>query len=214
MATLLACPFCRTMYRRGEGASCAVCGVPLVPFASLPPSADALAEEPPLAPLLPEDEPLPWSYWARGRGLLLALSVLGFGLFFAPWVRIELPETAVRSGFELARGRAGWLWGGATGWLVLIPLVWTRRTIYKLRGIRPIAVAFAAMTLGEVALMVAMPPQGRYVPVEIHWAFGLYASALVSAAATVTALLLGGSLPPLPAAPAPAAGSDEHRILH
>jgi hypothetical protein len=139
---------------------------------------------------------------------------LGFGFFCARGVRHEPPQPAGRWGFELARARAGWLWGGATGWLVLIPLVWTRRTIYKLRGIRPIAVAFAAMTLGEVALMVAMPPQGRYVPVEIHWAFGLYASALVSAAATVTALLLGGSLPPLPAAPAPAAGSDEHRILH
>lgn len=214
MATLLACPFCRTLYRRGEGPSCAVCGVALVPFERLPPSADALAEEPPLMPLLPEDEPLPWSYWARGRGLLLVLSVLGVALFFAPWVRIERPDIAVRSGFELARGRAGWLWGGATGWLVLIPLVFTRRTIYKLRGIRPIAVAFSAMTLGEIALMVAMPPRGRYVPVEIHWAFGLYASAVVSAVATVTAVLLGGSLPPLPATPSEAVRSDERRILH
>jgi len=214
MATLLACPFCRTLYRRGEGASCAVCGVALVPFERLPPSADALAEEPPLMPLLPEDEPLPWSYWARGRGLLLVLSVLGVALFFAPWVRIERPDIAVRSGFELARGRAGWLWGGATGWLVLIPLVFSRRTIYKLRGIRPIAVAFSAMTLGEIALMVAMPPRGRYVPVEIHWAFGLYASAFVSAVATVTAVLLGGSLPPLPAAPSAGVTSDERRILH
>ena len=214
MGTLLACPFCRTMYQRGEGTSCSVCGVALVPFERLPPSADALAEEPPLMPVLPEDEQLPWSYWARGRGLLLVLSVAGFALFFAPWVRIELPEVAVRSGFELARGRAGWLWGGATGWLVLIPLVWTRRTIYKLRGIRPIAVAFSAMTLGEIALMVAMPPRGRYVPVEIHWAFGLYASALVSAVATVTALLLGGSLPALPNTTTVASGSDDRRILH
>lgn len=165
-------------------------------------------------PVLPEDEPLPWSYWARGRGLLLVLSVAGFALFFAPWVRIELPEVAVRSGFELARGRAGWLWGGATGWLVLIPLVWTRRTIYKLRGIRPIAVAFSAMTLGEIALMVAMPPRGRYVPVEIHWAFGLYASAAVSAVATLTAVLLGGSLPALPSSTATASGSEDRRLLH
>jgi len=214
MGTLLACPFCRTLYRRGEGTSCAVCSVALVPFERLPPSADALAEEPPLMPVLPEDEPLPWSYWPRGRGLLIVLSVLGAALFFVPWVRIELPEIAVRSGFELARGRAGWLWGGATGWLVLIPLVFTRRTIYKLRGIRPIAVAFSAMTLGEIALMVAMPPRGRYVPVEIHWAFGLYASAAVSAVATVTALLLGGSLPPLPVAPSAGVSSDDRRILH
>lgn len=216
MAALLACPFCRTLYRRGEGTSCTVCGVALVPFERLPPSADALAEEP-LVPVMPEDELLPWSYWGRGRGPLLLLSAIGLAFFFLPWVRIEMPEITVRSGFELARGRAGWLWGGATGWLVLLPLVWTRRTIYKLRGIRPIAIAFSAMTLGEIALMVAMPPRGRYVPVEIHWAFGLYGSALVSLTATACALVLGGSLPPLPAptpAPSESAGSDHARTLH
>jgi hypothetical protein len=213
MAALLACPFCRTLYRRGEGSSCNVCGVALMPLERLPPSADALAEEP-LVPTLPEDELLPWSYWRRGRGALLVLAVLGLALFFVPWVRIELPEVALRSGFELARGRAGWLWGGATGWLVLIPLVWSRRTIYKLRGIRPIAVAFSAMTLGEVALMVAMPPRARYVPVEIHWAFGLYASALVSLLAAGFALVLGGALPPLPARANDEPERAETRTLH
>jgi len=213
MAALLACPFCRTLYRRGEGSSCNVCGVALLPLERLPPSADALAEEP-LVPVLPEDELLPWSYWQRGRGALLVLAVLGLALFFVPWVRIELPEVALRSGFELARGRAGWLWGGATGWLVLIPLVWSRRTIYKLRGIRPIAVAFSAMTLGEVALMVALPPRARYVPVEIHWAFGLYASALVSLAATGFAVVLGGALPPLPARADDEPERPETRTLH
>ncbi len=213
MAALLACPFCRTLYRRGEGSHCNVCGVALMPLERLPPSADALAEEP-LVPVMPEDELLPWSYWRRGRGAVLVLAALGLALFFVPWVRIELPEVALRSGFELARGRAGWLWGGATGWLVLIPLVWSRRTIYKLRGIRPIAVAFSAMTLGEVALMVAMPPRARYVPVEIHWAFGLYASAIVSLLATAVAFVLGGALPPLPARAQEEPEQAETRTLH
>lgn len=212
MAALLACPFCRTLYRRGEETRCTVCGVPLVAFERLPPSADALAEEP-LVPLHPQDERLPWNYWLRGRGLLLVLAALGLASFFAPWVRLELPEVAVRSGFELARGRAGWLWGGATGWLVLLPLVWTRRTIYKLRGIRPIAVAFSAMTLGEVLLMVALPPRGRYVPVELHWAYGFYASGVVSALATVTAFFLGGAVPQVPPRE-PDPGADDRRILH
>jgi hypothetical protein len=213
MAALLACPFCRTMYRRGEGKTCTVCGVALVPFERLPPSADALAEEP-LVPVMPEDELLPWSYFPRGRGALLLLSAVGLACFFLPWVRIELPETALRSGFDLARGRAGWLWGGATGWLVLLPLVSTRRTIYKLRGIRPIAIAFSAMTAGEILLMMALPPRGRYVPVEIHWALGLYASLAVSLAATGVALVLGGSVPSLPVAPRADDGHGKRRTLH
>jgi len=212
MAGLLACPFCRAMYRQGEGTTCSVCGVKLVPFERLPPSADALAEEP-LVAVLPEDERLPWYYAGRGRGPLLALAALGLLLFFAPWVNIELPDGAVRSGFELARGRAGWLWGGATGWLVLLPLVATRRSIHQLRGARPIAVAFSAMTLGEVLMLVSRPPQGRLVPIEIHWSWGLYASAIVSLAAAIVSVLLGGKLPPLPVAASPDA-SSAGKTLH
>jgi hypothetical protein len=195
--SLLSCPFCRTLYRHNEGTTCAVCGVKLVPFEKLPPSADALAEEP-LVAVLPEDERFPWHYPGRGRGPLLVLAALGLALFFAPWVEIAMPDGVVRSGFELARGRAGWLWGGATGWFVLLPLVATRRSIHQLRGARPIAVAFSAMTLGEVLMLVSRPPQGRLVPIEIHWSWGLYASALVSLVAAVVSLFLGGKLPKIP----------------
>jgi len=189
------------MYERSEAELCVVCGMKLVPFARLPPSADALAEEPPLAPTLPEDELLPYGYLGRGRGALLGLAVLGIALFFAPWVAIEIPENVVRTGFDLARGRAGWLWGGVTGWFILLPLVFTRRTIYKLRGIRPIAVAFSAMTLGEVILLISMPPTARRVPLELHFAWGIYASGAASLAGFLCSIWLGGSLPPLPDPP-------------
>ncbi len=198
MAGLVACPFCRTMYERSEAQLCAVCGMKLVPFARLPPSADALAEEPPLVPALPEDELLSYGYLGRGRGALLALSVAGIALFFSPWVAIEIPESVVRTGFDLARGRAGWLWGGVTGWFILLPLVFTRRTIYKLRGVRPIAVAFSAMTLGEVLVLLSLPPPVRRVPLELHFTWGIYASGLVSFAGLICSLWLGGRLPPLP----------------
>lgn len=212
MPRLLACPFCRTIYKTGEATTCAVCGVKLVAFEKLPPSADALAEEP-LLPVLPEDERLPWHYAGRGRGALLGLAVLGLALFFAPWVEIAMPDGVVRSGFELARGRAGWLWGGVTGWFVLLPLVATRRSIHQLRGARPIAVAFSAMTLGEVLMLVSRPPQGRLVPVEIHWSWGLYASAAVSLAAALVSLFLGGKLPRLPA-PSAAEASSAGKTIH
>jgi hypothetical protein len=60
-----------------------------------------------------------------------------------------------------------------------------------------------------------MPPRGRYVPVEIHWAFGFYASALVSLLAAGVSLVLGGSLPPLPEPREKDTGSTlDRRTLH
>jgi hypothetical protein len=216
MAALLACPFCRTLYRRGEGTTCAVCGVKLVPFERLPPSVEAeseAADGEDQVPVLPEDERLGWNDFKRGRGALLALSALGFALFFMPWVAIEMPEDVVRSGYDLARGRAGWLWGGATGWLVLFPLVWSRRTIRSMLGARPISAMLAAMTLFEVCMLVLLPPRGGRLPVEIHWAWGLYASAVVSLVAAVVAMRFGGTLPPLSTEP-PSSESSPKRILH
>ncbi len=195
-----------------------MCGVKLVPFERLPPSADALAEdEPPLEPTLPEDVVRPWNEFDRGRGALVLLAAVGLALFFAPWVEIRMPEDEIRSGFELARGRAGFLWGGACAFFVLIPLVWTRRTITALRGVRPVCAVFSVMTLGEVSMLVWFSPQPGRVPLEFHWAWGLAASGAVSFVAFLISLRLGGSLPPLPI-PAPGAESEPEssrgRTLH
>jgi hypothetical protein len=150
-------------------------------------------------PRLPEDQPLPWSAWGRGRGLLLALAVLGLVSFFLPWVELTFPEHEFRSGFDLARGRAGWLWGGAVGWFVVVPLVLSRRTIAAMRGVRPVTAVFCVMTLAEVLMLVLVPPTApRAVPMAFEWAFGLYISGAVSGAGALVALFFGGPLPPLP----------------
>lgn len=197
-AVLRACPFCRTLYRADEGADCADCGVALVPMNTLGPSHEAALEDPALA-VLPEDEELRWDDFRRGRGALLLLSALGLVLFFCPWVEIIVPETAVRSGFDLARGRAGWLWGGAASYFVLIPLVWTRRTISRMRGVRVVTCLLAVMTLSEVAMMLIFTPTGHgMVPLRLEWMWGFFASGLVSLAATIVAFRFGGALPPLP----------------
>jgi hypothetical protein len=211
---LLACPFCRVLYRQGETETCPECGLTLVSLERLPPSDDALHEEAPEA-RLPEDEPLPWSAWGRGRAALLALALLGLATFFLPWVELTFPEQEFRSGFELARGRAGWLWGGAVGWFVLIPLVLSRRTIAAMRGVRPITALFCALTLGEVLMLVLVPPTAPLqLRMTYEWAFGLYLSGGVSAVGTVTALFFGGSLPPLPLGVEPVLESSEGRTLH
>src|SRR5262245_53014782 len=106
MAALFACPFCRTLYPSGETTTCTVCGVALVRFERLPPSAEAASEaaehdaEP---PVLPEDERRAWNDFRRGRGALLALGILGLALFFVPWLAFEKPEALIESGYDLAR---------------------------------------------------------------------------------------------------------------
>lgn len=203
VARLLACPFCRELFPEGETTNCPECSVSLESMSKLPPSLDALAdeiEEGHVTP--PEHRVLPWSYFGRSRGLLLALACLGLLSFFWPWVEVRAPEALSLSGFDLARGRAGWLWGGAVGWFILIPLVWTRRSIAKMRGVRVIAALFAALTLVEVVMMIALPPQSSHLrPVEIAWSFGIYASGLISLAGIVAAVRFGGSVRDLPALP-------------
>jgi hypothetical protein len=149
----------------------------------------------PEAELPVEHRPFPWRNFGRGRGPLLALSVLGLAAFFLPWVSVSRPEDMVLCGFDLARGRAGWLWGGATGFFVLLPLLWTRRTIAQLRGARAIATLFAAMTWLEIAVLLAFPPRRGMIPIEFEWRFGLYTSAALSLIATAVALRLGGRIP-------------------
>jgi hypothetical protein len=198
MAALRACPFCRKLYTSGEAASCPECEVALVPMSQLPPSLDALAEEEPGQLVFPENQPLPATYMGRGRGALLALSALGLVAFFLPWVELTAPETVVYSAFDLARGRAGFLWGGATAWLVMIPLVITRRTIARMRGVRIVTVMFAAMTVTEALMLWLMPPRRGLAPLELHFRYGLYLSGAISLVGMAVAARFGGSLDNLP----------------
>jgi len=199
MAALQACPFCRKLFTSEEARSCPECDIALVAMSQLPPSLDALEDEAAAGQLtLPEDQLLPPRYLGRGRGALVLLAVLGLGAFFLPWVELRAPEQVVYSAFDLARGRAGWLWGGVTAWLVLIPLVMTRRTISRLRGVRVIAVLFAMMTLSEVLMLLLIPPRRGPTPLELHFRYGLFVSGAISLVASAVAARLGGSLDKLP----------------
>lgn len=199
MAALRACPFCRKLYTSGEGKTCTDCDVALVAMSQLPPSLDALEDEVEEGKItFPEDQPIPTSYMGSGRGALLALSVLGLAGFFLPWVQLEAPESVVYSAFDLARGRAGFLWGGATAWLVMIPLVLTRRTINRMRGVRIVTAMFAAMTFTEALMLWLLPPHRGKVPLELHFRYGLFLSAAISLVGVVVAARFGGSLDKLP----------------
>lgn len=198
-AELLACPFCRQLFPSGEAVACPECGIALKPLAKLPPSHDALAEDPP--EVVPAHMvTLPWTYAGRGRGLIAALAVLGFAAFFAPWVRERAPDVLTYSGFELGL-RIRWIWAAGIAYLVLLPLVLSRRTVHAMRGAR-VAVGFlAGVVVVTVAVRLLFVPTGSILrPVRYEWGWGLYTCGAFALAIVGAALRFGGPLENLPVA--------------
>lgn len=196
MRGLVACPFCREMFRPGEAKSCPVCGVDLLKVEKLPKPKvhDDEAAPPPPA----DEETLPWTYVARGRGALVVTALMGLVGFIMPWIHQSLPEPMTLTGPELAH-RLGWMWAPAIAWMVMIPLVLSRRSIYRMRGAR-VAVAFlAAMALLTVAVRVlTVPHSTAIIPVRVTFGAGIYVTAITSAIALALASIFGGRIDDLP----------------
>jgi hypothetical protein len=188
---LVACPFCREMFEKGEARTCPVCAMELADFDKLPPSLDATEDG---VPTLPEHEVLPFDYWKRGRGALVVLAVVGLACFFLPWIHMTLPENVNISGFDLAR-KLGWSWGAAVAWVVLVPTIASRRTIAQLRGARVAAAFLSLFPAITVAIFLLRPVHGgRLVHVELTYTWAMYASLAISLLATAFSLRLGGSV--------------------
>lgn len=195
MATLLACPFCRELYTPSEGDRCPHCGLLLVDLAGLPPSLEA-RQEAEAAGLLdpPEFQRQAFWYLGRGRGALAAAAASGLVCFVAPWVHLERPEQVTLSGLDLAKAGVPWLFGGAIGWFLLLPLVWSRRSVAELQSVRIIATALSALTTIEAAFLLVRPPlESRYYSSGLEYGWGLYASLLVSLVALYFGATLGGT---------------------
>ena len=220
---LVGCPFCRELFTEGEAEACPVCGMPLSPVGKLPMSYEArvaLAAE--LAEVPPEDRTVPWTYWRRQRGALLVIAIAGLTVFFAPWVELHRPDEIILSGFDLARARGTWFFGAAIGWFVMIPLVVTRRTVYKMRGVRIITAMFAALSVVESSELLLRPPHGsRFVPLSFDWGWGLYATLALGIVGMICGARFGGRVDDIDARellPAKLADlspdESEERMLH
>lgn len=197
VAQIFACPFCREMWSEDEGVTrCPDCGVDLLPLHEMPPSAESRLEREAEVERIPEEfRKRGWFDPGRGRGLLVLLALLGLFGFFQPWFVLRKPDELVLSGYLIARHFAGWVWAGAVGWFILIPLVITRRTIASMHGVRAVCVFFASMTAGEILVLANVSPTSKvHVPIDFGWAWGLFFSALVSIFGTIVALGFGGPL--------------------
>ena len=215
---LLACPFCRELFDSSEAEQCPECDIPLAPLERLPPSLEVIEEQAAeWEQNPPEDQRLSWLDLSQGRGLLLGIAVCSLLCFWlAPWVDVTSPTTATRSGYSLARGPIGWLWGGAVAWGVSLALVLSRRSVNQMRGIRPILILFAAMTASEIVLLVFLSPKGNVqVRYAYEWAWGLYASLALSVAGIVAGLRFGGAeLAPPPPSLGPVTRDERTQLLH
>jgi hypothetical protein len=187
---LLACPFCRELFDRRENKACAVCGVALIPFDKLPPSSEATSEDG--VPESPEVQELPNTYLGRGRGVLVAVAMLGLVAFVLPWVKVTLPDIVDYSGLELGK-RLGWVWGAGVAWVVLVPTVFSRRSIMTMRGARLAAAFLGAVPGATTLLLLLRPPHAsRGVPLRFTFGPGLFATLALSVAAVAAGVLFGG----------------------
>jgi hypothetical protein len=186
---LVACPFCRELFSRDETDVCPHCDLSVVALESLGPSAEALAEMPPLEQ---GDETLPWLSTAGQRGAVWLGSALGLGAFFAPWFAIEHPDEVMFSGLDLARGNAPWLWGGAIGYFLIFPLLLSRRTLNDLKRIRVITTTFAIMTACEVFVLWMKPPlESSYFRSGLEFMPAFGASGILSLLTAAASTFLG-----------------------
>jgi len=199
------------MFDRNERRTCSVCGVPLVPWKKLAPPGPAFraargsasgassgasggasneGDDELVDP--PEHRLLPLFSVGRGRALLMGIALLGLVAFFAPWVHLTMPDRVDYSGFALSR-RLGWTWGAAVAWFVLLPTVFTRRSIMQMRGARVAATFLSAIPGITAAILLLEPPHGVHgVPLRFTFGAGLYASLILSVAGVVLGMLFGG----------------------
>jgi hypothetical protein len=206
---LVACPFCREMFEEGEEETCPICGVALTEFSKLP-KATHLHDEFDDVPLAPEHEPLRATYMGRGKGLLAVVALMGFAVFFLPWIRMHLPYELSISGFDLARGRLGWVWASGVAWVVLVPTILSRRSIFQMRGARVAAAFLSAIPGVTVAILLARPPSGGMVALRFDYGWPIVATLIASILATAISLRLGGRVDDIKVARGTSKGQELH----
>lgn len=193
MRTLLACPFCREMFDATEAKKCPDCGLALKRLEDLP-KAKVIGGE--VEEVSPDEETLPWTYLGRARGALVAVGAAGIGAFLLPWSHEIAPENQDLTGPMIA-SHLGWMWAPLVAWMVMIPLVLSRRNVFRMRGAR-VAVGFlGGVTLMTVLVRLVFKPASSSSALDPHFsehAIGVYLSGALSLAAIALSFVFGGRI--------------------
>jgi len=187
---LVACRFCREMFDEREHQECPTCGIALERFTRLGLSSEGEAIDDALGP--PEEPTVPFGSVGHMRGPLVLVACVGLAAFFLPWVHLTFPWHESRSGYDLARGRMGWLWGVACAWFVALPIVLSRRTLTKMRTARVTLGALAATPLVAFLVLALFPPAAiQGIKVRFHYGVGAWVTCVVAVLGIVLAAFFG-----------------------
>ena len=189
MPDLLACPFCRAVQCDETITECPDCELKLVPLSKLGLSYEAQLET--WLEDKPEHRVVRWTDWSKGRGPLALAGLVGVALFCAPWVNMTAPEIERILGFELARP-LGWMWACPVAWITLTATALSRRTVARMRGARVAAALFCLVPMVTAAVVLLTPPTSRWLPVRLHFDWGLYTTLLLGAVSLPFAVTFGG----------------------
>jgi hypothetical protein len=161
----------------------------LVAFEKLPPSYEAATEDG--VPIQPIHEKLPLTYIGRGKGILAAIGLVGLAMFFFPWIHVKVPDVMILSGWQLGKS-LGWAYGAGVAWMVLVPVVLSRRTLAQMFGAR-VAAAFLCAIPGMQALVLhTFPPRTLYYTLGFDFTWSFWVTIALSIIGVIVSLRLGG----------------------
>ncbi len=204
---LVACTFCRELFEQGEVTACPVCGMAVAPLEKLGPSHDAANEDG--VPPAPEKEIFHATYLGRMRGPLALVGLCGLALFFLPWIRVTLPHDYLLSGFDLGK-RLVWVWMAMAAWVVLVPTVLSRRSIWQLRTARLPAAFLSIIPALTTLVLYVRPPRSKLIPLVFTYGWPFWGTLALSLVAVVLAVRLGGRLDDIRVSRGTSAGQDLH----
>ena len=125
------------------------------------------------------------------------------------------PAVLLLTTLVLAR-KLGWSWAPLIAWMVLLPLVLSRRSIFKMQGARAAAFLMSLFPAATILMLYFKPrPNWMYFTVRYEFQPAFWATLVLSVVAIVISLRFGGTSRVVTVqAQSPTAKRDPSATLH